>query len=230
MDVDLKLFWLHPTDLQEAILAQHQMRKHVIEKDDFKPPKWVAGVDVSCNWRDVDQMIYASMVCLSWPDLKVVDISSCAMKQEFPYITGFLGFREVPALLRAYKALTTKPDLLFVDGHGLCHPRGFGIASHLGVILDIPTLGVGKSILVGKPQRDLGDNVGSVEPLLYKDRVVAYLLRSKKRSRPLIISNGHRLSLSTALTFARQALKGYRLPEPTRLAHLEANKCRHKHQ
>ena len=115
-----------------------------------------------------------------------------------------------------------------VDGHGICHPRGLGIASHLGVLCDLPTIGVGKTILVGEPLEALGPKAGDRVPLIYEGRVVAMLLRTKARVHPVIVSVGHRISLETAVEVVLNSLQGYRLPEPTRQAHLAANALRRK--
>lgn len=216
--------WLFPPpSIKAAKEAQSEMASRVIEEDTFSPVKWIGGVDVSNNPYDPSQKIYAAVVVLSYPELEVVDRSFVVQKQAFPYIPGLLGFREVPALIEAFQGLKMKPDLVMVDGHGISHPRRLGIASHLGVLLDLPTIGVAKSILVGKPASELGSAKGSQVSLEWKGDPVGMMLRSKVRSNPLIISVGHRISLKTAVHFVENCLKGYRLPEPTRQAHLAAN-------
>jgi deoxyribonuclease V len=217
---------LFPTSVSEAIQIQKELAQKVMTEDCFSSPLCIAGVDVSNTPFDPKQRIYASFVVLAFPALSILENVERASCQTFPYITGLLGFREVPALVQLYKELKQKPDLLFVDGHGISHPRGLGIASHLGVSLDIPTIGVAKSILVGKPAGPLPEEPGSLVPLLWKKRTIGMLLRSKKRCRPLIISTGHRVSLESACSLVMQCLRGYRLPEPTRHAHLAANLCR----
>ena len=146
--------------------------------------------------------------------------------QPFPYIPGLLGFREVPLLVELYQKLTLKPDLLFVDGHGICHPRKLGIASHLGIVLDIPTIGVAKSILVGEIEKPLGDDIGSLSPLIWKGETIGMAVRTKRRCSPLIISAGHKVTLDYAVELVLSCLKGYKLPEPTRQSHLAAGICR----
>jgi len=218
--------WLFPTSSQEAQQVQHLMAKQVITTDCFNALQFVGGMDVSHNLYDPKQMIYAAVVVLSALDLSVIETSTRAEKQIFPYIPGLLGFREAPALIHAFQQLKQKPDLLLIDGHGISHPRGLGIASHLGVLLDIPTIGVAKSILVGKPASILEAEAGSQVPLIWRDQPIATLLRTKLRSNPLIISSGHKISLETAVQVVKSLLKKYRLPEPTRQAHLAANQCR----
>jgi deoxyribonuclease V len=173
-------------------------------------------------------MVYAAIVVLSYPSLEPIEIKTASMKQKFPYIPGFLGFREVPVLVEAYESLSTRPDLIMVDGHGVSHPRGLGVASHLGVLLDVPTIGVAKSILVGHPSDSLPDRTGSMVSLIWKSKEIGKIVRTKKNCSPLIISAGHKVGLERAAEFVLNCLKGYRLPEPTRQAHLQANLCRSK--
>lgn len=218
---------LSPVSLLQAKKAQEQMQKKVLLVDDFKTPiSLIGGMDVSNQLYDPDEMIYASCVLLSYPTLDVVETKATSEKQTFPYIPGFLGFREAPALVHAYEKVIAKPDVIFVDEQGVSHPRGLGIASHVGVLLDVPTIGVAKSILVGHPEKPLGEEVGSTTSLVYKRKEIGILLRSKKNCLPLIISAGHRITLKTALEIVLTCFRKYRLPEPTRQAHLAANAAR----
>jgi deoxyribonuclease V len=226
--MDIPTSWLFPGSIDEAKEVQHIMAERVILEDAFPNCPTFGGMDVSNNLYDPKQMIYASMVVLS-DSLDIEEQAAVACKQSFPYITGLLGFREAPALVEAFKKLKRKPSILFVDGHGIAHPRGLGIASHLGVLLDIPTIGVAKSILVGEPAVLLGPEVGAQVPLVWKNQTLGMLLRTKVRSNPLIISCGHKVSLPTAVKLVQSCLRGYRLPEATRQAHLAANACRKKH-
>ncbi len=222
----MKEEWLFPKSIEEAIAAQHEMAAAVVLSDSCVEPHWIAGMDVSNNLYDPAQMIYAAVALLSFPKLELIEQSTFAEKQEFAYVPGLLGFREAPALIHAFERLKQKPDLIMIDGHGISHPRGLGIASHIGVLLDIPTIGVAKSILVGRPASPLGEVAGSQVPLVWKGEEIAILLRSKARSNPLIISAGHKVTLSTAVELVKHSLRKYRLPEPTRQAHLLANSCR----
>jgi deoxyribonuclease V len=136
----------------------------------------------------------------------------------FPYVPGLLAFRELPALLEAIAMLKRAPDVIIVDGHGYAHPRRFGITCHLGVLLDVPTIGCAKSILVG--DADPPENhIGASTPLIHKGDVVGSALRSKLNTKPLFVSIGHRVSLQSACALVLNCCRGYRLPEPTRLAH-----------
>jgi deoxyribonuclease V len=146
-------------------------------------------------------------------------------KTEFPYIPGFLSFRETPAILEAFSRLTRKPDLLMVDGHGLAHPRSFGIASHLGVLLDVPAIGVAKSVLVGVVEEPETER-GSVAPLTLRGRRIATVLRTRTGIAPVYVSIGHRVGLRSAVRWALRTGTGYRIPEPTRRAHLAVNALR----
>jgi deoxyribonuclease V len=218
--------WFSPKSIDEAKEVQHRMAQLVIQKDMLMTMQSIGGMDVSNNLYDPKQMIYASAVVLSYPGLEILEQAAVAQKQSFSYIPGLLGFREAPALVEAFKKLRKKPDILMVDGHGISHPRGLGIASHLGVLLDIPTIGVAKSILVGAPAALIGPEAGAQVPLVWKDQTLGMMLRTKARSNPLIISVGHKISLSTAVSLVQRCLRGYRLPEATRQAHLAANVCR----
>ncbi|MCE5319460.1 MAG: endonuclease V, partial [Parachlamydia sp.] len=151
--------WLNPRNLTEATEVQREMAALVRTEDDLPDIRLIGGADVSCNFRDPAKMIYAAVVSLDL-QLEVREKSSIAARQEFPYIPGFLAFREAPAIVESLARLKRAPDLLMVDGQGISHPRGLGIASHLGVLCDLPTIGVGKTILIGEPAGPLGERVG----------------------------------------------------------------------
>lgn len=220
----MKSEWLFPPSITEAKRIQKELAARVQLQDALgQEVSYIAGLDVSNNRFDPEKMVYASAVTLSYPDLVLIESSSSAEQQPFPYVPGLLGFREAPALINAFNQLTIRPDILMVDGHGIAHPRKLGIASHIGVLLDIPTIGVAKSILVGAPTGELPDEPGSHVPLLWKGETIAAVVRTKRRCAPLIISAGHRMTLKTAISLVFSCLKGYRLTEPTRLAHLAAN-------
>ncbi len=222
--------WLYPPSVQEAIQIQKQLATKVVLEDRIETLEKVAGVDVSNTRFDPLQMIYASAVVLSYEDLAFLEERALAERQTFPYIPGLLGFRESPLVIKTILSFTSKPDLIFVDGHGISHPRRFGIACQIGVLLDIPTIGVAKNILVGKPESELSSEAGSQINLIHKDQKIGTLLRTKARSNPLIISPGHKVSFETAVNLVQSCLRGYRLPEPTRFAHLAANRCRQAHR
>jgi deoxyribonuclease V len=220
-------FELFPKDAKEAIYLQKKMASRVVLQDDLPCQiRSIAGVDVSNTPFDPNQMIYGSIIRFSYPDLCEEERVCDYMKQSFPYISGLLGFRESPVLVSSFKCLKTRPDILLVDGHGICHPRALGIASHLGILLDIPTIGVGKTILTGKPKGRLGEEVGSKVELEFKGKTVGMLVRTKRKCAPLIVSIGHKICLDTAVDLVLSCVRKHRLIEPTRQAHLAANAYR----
>lgn len=218
--------WLFPSCAKKAVEYQRVLAEKVVMKDELPPLRYIGGMDVSNNLYDPKKMIYASAIVLDFPKLQLHEEAVTAQRQDFPYIPGLLGFREAPALIEAYDKLKQKPDILLVDGHGISHPRGLGIASHIGVLLDIPTIGVAKSFLVGEPAHPLSEEVGSSAPLIWKGQTLGMVVRTKVRSHPLIISVGHKISLETAIDVVQKCLRGYRLPLPTKQAHVSANICR----
>ena len=222
-----KKSWLSFENSAQAFLAQKEMAEKVLLQDDLpKNLQYIGGMDVSNTPFDPAQMIFGAMIVCSYPSLSLVQTTAQAVKQTVPYIPGLLGFREVPTLMQAYEQASIIPDLIMVDGHGVSHPRGLGVASHVGVLLDIPTIGVAKSILVGTPAGPLAEAVGSTVPLVWKGKEIAMMVRTKKRCNPVIISAGHKITLATATQLVLSCLTKYRLPEPTRYAHLAANTCR----
>lgn len=204
-----------PQNVDEAAALQSQLAHQVRIEDDFRPIQTVAGVDVSYN---LDLNLSSAFIAfMNLSDLKLQRSITAQLSTPFPYIPGFLSFREVPVIMKALTQLSEKPDLLMVDGQGIAHPRRFGIAAHLGVLTDLPAIGVAKSRLVGRYQEP-GQSRGDTSPLWDKDQQIGTALRSKDHTNPLFISPGHRLSQDTALRITLQCLRKHRLPEPTRLA------------
>lgn len=218
--------WLHPASLQEATAVQRLLAGRVVTEDAFSPIRRVGGADISCNARDPGGMVHAALVTLDLPGLAVAATAAASGPSDFPYIPGFLAFRETPFLVEAFRRMESPPDLIFVDGHGISHPRGLGIASHFGVLIDRPTVGVAKSILIGRPEGELGPEPGDSVPLVWKGRQVGAVLRTRRNVKPVFVSVGHRISLASALEWVMRTARGYRLPEPTRQAHLAANVLR----
>jgi len=204
-----------------AQLKQQQIEyaNRIILRDDidFNAPTLIGGSDV--GFEEGGKMTRAAIVVLSYPNLALVEYQIAKIPTRFPYIPGYLSFREYPALLAAWQKIKHKPQLLLVDGQGAAHPRKLGIASHLGLLLDIPTIGVAKKKLYGQYQ-PLADELFAYKPLLDKTghEQIGSVLRSKIKCNPLFISPGHRVSQSSALQWVKACLKGYRLPEPTRFA------------
>ncbi len=164
---------------------------------------------------------------LSFPSLRPIEVAYHQMETTFPYIPGLLSFREAPVLIEAYNKLKVIPDIVFVDGQGIAHPRGIGLASHLGLAIDSVTVGVAKSRLVGEfDAASLGLRKGSKVPLTYMGRTVGYVLRTRDKVNPVFVSPGHRVDLDTAVELTMMVTGRYRIPEPTRLAHTEVSKLR----
>jgi len=214
----MKIKPLHDWNLspREAIELQKQLRFEVIAQDDFGLPiKTVAGIDLGFDIKtDTSRAV---VVVLSFPELELLEKSEALLPIQFPYVPGLLSFRETPVAIKALEKLTLAPDLILCDGQGLAHLRRFGIACHIGLIADVPTIGVGKSILVGKFE-NLGETRGSVAPLIHRGEQVGAALRTKDKVQPVYVSVGHRVSLTTAVDLVLQCAPKYRLPETTRLA------------
>ena len=183
----------------------------------------VAGVDVS--YEKQGNSFFAGIVILSLPDLEVVEEQTATATVTFPYIHGLLSFRELPVLLEAFRKVETVPDLVLVDGQGLAHPRRFGLASHLGIWLDLPTIGCAKSRLCGDFDEP-GEKKGECSDLMMLDGRVGQVVRTRDRVKPMFISPGHKIDVETASKLALQCCTRYRMPEPTRLAHHLANRAR----
>ena len=207
--------WSPVTDWQTAQQIQEELRQRVCVTDRLDVIQTVAGVDVA--FPQGGTITRAAVVVLNYPDLTLLTTAIAEVPTTFPYRPGFLSFREIPAILQALEQLTTLPDLIFCDGQGIAHPRRFGIACHLGVLLDRPTLGVAKSRLIGHHD-PVPLEKGAWVPLLDGEERIGVVLRSRFKVKPLYISTGHRLSLETSLDYVQRCLGRYRLPEPTRLA------------
>lgn len=162
---------------------------------------------------------------MSFPKLEIIEIATAHGPSQFPYIPGLLSFREVPILMEAWKTLKHVPDLILVDGQGIAHPRRFGLAAHLGVTLDIPAIGCAKSRLTGRFEEP-GLKKGDWSPLTDKGETIGAVLRTKDKVSPMFISCGHRVSLPSAIKLVLECTTRYRMPEPTRQAHLASNAFR----
>ena len=209
---------LHPWNLSPADARKLQtcLAAQVEIRDRLPPVRFIAGVDV--GFEADNTVTRAALVVLSFPGLEVVERRLAKLPTTFPYVPGLLSFREAPAVLKAYEQLEQKPDLMLCDGQGIAHPRRLGIATHLGLWLDVPTIGVAKKRLVGKHE-PVGQEKGDWVPLLDRDERIGTVLRSRSGCNPLYVSPGHRVSHDTALDWVLKCLTRYRLPEPTRQAH-----------
>jgi deoxyribonuclease V len=216
---------LHSWDLtpREAIALQQELRLRVRLEPLRREIKTIAGADVSFN--KFSETIYTGIVVLRLADLQIIDSVGLRSTAKFPYVPGLLSFREAPSLLEAWEQLRIKPDILMLDGQGIAHPRRLGIACHVGLWLELPTVGCAKSILVGR-HTELPPEAGSQVPLIDRGEQVGVALRTKKRVAPIYVSPGHLIDLASALPLVLRATGNYRQPEPTRQAHLLVNRLR----
>ena len=209
----------HRWDLtpQAAARLQLEMRGRLKKEKDFGAIRTVAGADIALSARGREAMGYAGVIVYSFPDLKEIERQSAQRPLTFPYVPGLLVFREGPALLDAFARLRTEPDLLLFDAHGYSHPRRFGLACHLSVVMDKPGIGVAKSLLVGD-YREPRDRIGAWTPLVEGEETIGAVLRTRKGVQPVFISIGHRVNLEAAVGLALACTDGTRIPKPTREA------------
>ena len=208
---------------REAVELQKQLRARVRVVPLKKKIETIAGADISFN--KFDPAVYAGVVVLRLPLLEVVEEVGVVSETKFPYVPGLLSFRETPSVLEAWAKLKTEPDAVMFDGQGIAHPRRVGIASHVGLLIDRPTLGCAKSVLVGKFEEP-GEERGAWTPLVDKGETVGAALRTKTRVQPIYVSPGHLIDLAGAIELTLRCDGGYRQPEPTRRAHLLVNALR----
>jgi len=222
----MKFHDLHPWNLtpKEAIALQKELARRVVLRDELPAAvRLVAGVDVSC--ARFGTTVFAAVVLFDLVDNAVVETASAQAEGAFPYVPGLLSFRELPVVLAAFHKLQRVPDVVLVDGQGLAHPRRLGIASHLGLWLGLPTVGCAKSRLCGKHEPP-GLKRGEWAGLRDDGEEIGRVLRTRDRIKPLYISPGHLVSMERAVQIVLDCGRGYRLPEPTRLAHVESNRLR----
>jgi deoxyribonuclease V len=209
--------WQVTRNQAEAI--QCRLATLVSTRSELNSPQLIAGVDISSP--TAQGLATGAVVVLSYPQLKVVEVKVAEQMIGFPYVPGLLSFREAPLILAACQKLTISPDLVLVDGQGIAHPKRLGLASHLGLLLDVPTIGCAKSRLCGVHE-PVGDTSSSFAKLRDGGEVIGAVLRTKNKVNPLYISIGHKIDLETAIFWVLECCRGYRVPEPTRLAHLAA--------
>ncbi|QJD98468.1 deoxyribonuclease V [Mucilaginibacter robiniae] len=208
---------------EQAITYQQELRHQIKLEPLNKPVRIIAGSDISFN--KYSEVVYAGIVLLKYPEMEIIGHATAISRTTFPYISGLLAFREVPALLEAWNKLEIKPDVLVLDGQGIAHRRRMGIASHFGVITNTPTIGSAKSRLFGRYEEPANEP-GSQSPMYDRDEVIGIALRSKKNCNPIFISPGHKVTLEQSVEVIKNCLKSYRIPEPTRQAHILVNKVR----
>jgi deoxyribonuclease V len=208
----------HRWDLtpKEAMALQAELAARVVREDTAREVRRVAGVDV--GFEDDGKVTRAAVAVLDFPGLALAERVVVRQPTRFPYIPGLLSFREAPAVLAAFERLSVVPDLVLYDGQGIAHPRRFGIASHVGLLLDVPTIGVAKTRLVGE-HRQLPQRKGAWVPLVDHGETIGAVLRTRTGVTPLYVSIGHRVSLEAAVRWVMACTTRYRLPETTRWAH-----------
>lgn len=207
----------------EAIRIQQALRRRLDAKPYRGPIKTVAGIDVSYDKRS--PKVYAAVIIMRLRDRQVLETATAVNVATFPYIPGLLSFRESPAVLRAFTRLRRRPDCLICDGQGIAHPRRFGIACHLGLLLDLPAIGCAKSLLVGE-YREPAQKRRSSKMLYDKGERIGVIVRTRDGIEPVYVSPGYRLTIERAREIVLDAHGGYRIPEPTRQAHLLVNALR----
>ncbi len=220
----VELHHAHDWDVtpKEAVQIQRRLAAHVLAEPleaslgrPVEAVETVAGVDVSIRKGRAQ----AAISVLRLPELEVVDEATCRAEVPFPYVPGLLSFREVPVILPALERLSVRPDVFMCDSQGLAHPRRFGLACHVGVLLDHPALGVAKSRLTGHPSGELAEEKGAHVPLVDKGEIVGALVRTRTRVNPVYVSIGHRITLEEAVALTLRCSPRYKIPEPTRAAH-----------
>ncbi len=206
-------------NIDQALKMQRRLQALVSRNGRVISPHFIAGVDISAG--KARGMAQAAVIVLSYPELRLVETAVAQGELDFPYIPGLLSFRELPLILAACRKLSVTPDLILVDGQGVAHPRRIGLACHLGLFLDAPTIGCAKSRLCGS-HRLPGDKPGSYVKLVDRGETIGVSLRTRFGVKPVYVSIGHKIDLENAIYWVLECCRGYRLPEPTRLAHLAA--------
>lgn len=207
---------------QEAISIQKELAGQVSRMNQVESPHFIAGADISINKSQ--DTASAAVVVLRYPELIAVETSIIKDKPGFPYIPGLLSFRESPLVRKACQALSTDFDLMLVDGQGIAHPRRMGLASHLGLLLDRPTIGCAKSRLIGE-YAEPGAEAGEWTEITHNGEVIGAVVRTRQNTRPVYVSIGHKIDLPAAMFWVMACCRGYRIPEPTRLAHIAAGRA-----
>lgn len=214
-----------PRSARAAIAIQNRLRTRIRTGGQALRVRLVAGADVAYNTKT--DRLFAAVLVYSYPDLVLREVRSASAPVRFPYVPGLLSFREAPALIRAYRRLRLHPDLLICDGQGIAHPRGVGLASHLGLLLGVPTIGCAKSRLVGE-HGEVGPHKGDRAHLLLDRRVVGSVVRSRAGVRPLYISPGQGIDLERSVKYVLACCRGFRLPEPVRQADIFVDRLKRR--
>ena len=227
----MKIEHLHDWNISydRAREIQNELREKLILHNEDLPAriKTIAGADIS--YSKGSNLFFAVVVILDFPTMEIIEQASSSGMVDFPYIPGLLTFREGPMLLEAFQKLSSTPDAIIFDGHGIAHPRGIGLASHMGLFLNIPSIGCAKTRLVGS-YNEAGNEPGDFSPLVHNGEIMGAVLRTKKNVKPVFVSQGHKIGLKKAIDITLSCCRGYRLPEPTRKAHLAVNEIRLKNR
>lgn len=212
---------LHPWNVStgEAIQIQEGLRDCIILKNPFLKVQTVGGADVAYSKNN--NLLFGAITVLSFPEMKPIDEATACGEVSFPYVPGLFAFREGPVLLEAYQKLKAKPDLIIFDGHGIAHPKQFGLACHLGLWLDLPSIGCAKTPLI-KAIRPPGASKGSFSWIYFEGKKVGAVLRTRQGVKPVFVSPGHRIDLTTSIRIILATCQRYRIPEPLRRAHQTA--------
>jgi deoxyribonuclease V len=205
--------------LPQARELQHRLAKQVSKNNEVATTRFIAGVDISSEKRD--GLATGAVVVMQYPELRLVETKVARRKLDFPYVPGLLSFREAPLTLTACEQIGITPDLILVDGQGVAHPRRLGLASHLGLFLNTPTIGCAKSLLCGSHEMP-GEEPGNYAEIVDRGEIIGVALRTRLGVKPVYVSIGHKINLQSAIYWVLECCRGYRLPEPTRLAHLVA--------
>ncbi len=210
-------------DINEAKAIQENLRKEILLTHFSGKLRYVAGVDVA--YSKVRNLLFGVVVILNYPELEIIREYYGECEENFPYVPGYLSFREAPVIVQVFKRVEIEPDLVMVDGQGVAHPRRFGLAAHLGVIINLPTIGCAKSLLCGSVGT-LGINKGSYAPIYLDGEICGFAIRTRSGKKPVFVSPGNLVSFDDICELVLKCTGRYRVPEPTRLAHIKVNEYR----
>ena len=212
-------------NVEEAIQIQEALKERIILKRTFSRIRTMGGGDVA--YSESENFLFGAIVVLSYPDMRIVDIATTETKVSFPYVPTLLSFRECPILIKVFQNLKIKPDVMIYDGQGIAHPRGMGLASHMGLWFDIPSIGCAKTPLL-REFVSPGPSKGSFGWIRREGKKVGAVLRTRENVKPLFVSPGHRIDLSTSIRLILASCRGFRIPEPLRKAHQISRLMREK--
>ena len=208
---------------EQAKAIQLELKDRIRLRKLESPIRFVAGCDVSYSKQT--EMCFAAVAVFKFPELNIVEQTEASGTINFPYVPGYLTFREAPILLKAFEKLEQAPDLVLFDGQGIAHPRQMGLAAHLGLILDLPSIGCAKSVLIGDFEQP-EDIQGSWTELIYRNKVIGAVVRTRDRVKPLFISPGYKITIDEAIEWVLRACTKYRIPEPIRTSHIAVTQLR----